>query len=731
MGPAFLQALDGLGNERVGIDTDSHEHLVTLHGDGLARLDRAAATRVVGLAELHHVEHGTLHLAVVADDVALRVVEIHEVDALLLCLLDLVAACRHLVEGAAIDHRHVGAEALGRAAGVHGGVATTDHDDLLADIERRLRVGLVGVHDVDAEEELVGGEDMDGVLAGNVHKLRLACARGDVDALEALLAELVDGDGLAHEAVGVELHAQGAEHVELMVHDLVRQTILRDAVVEHAAEEMEGLEDVGLKALLGHLARKGKARGTGTDDGDLDAVGGSHVPRDLLDRLALVIGDEALQRADGDGGVLHLDVDTMALTLLLLRADAAADGGEGGVLFEHAVGSEDLAALDVLDEGRDVHVDGATLAAGGLGAVDAATGLVHGHLQREALGHLLDAVVGARVHVHHRHGVALEGHAILVLHRLAQLVAPGGATVGQLLDGVVLGTVAQRLLDGGLLLVGLLQARLLVEVDADLLQRVVLHLGVDGAARLYLLPIDLRAVEERTVDADEAGLAANGQAAAAADARAIDDDGVEGHIDGDGLLLADLADGFHHGAGTDDHDAIDLLAGQDLAQRIDGEALLTLAAVVGDDDELVAGLAHLIDDDQAVLRLGCHHAHDAVACLLHGAGHGEHADRAHTAADTDHRADLGNGVGGAERTDNVEDLIALGELAELGGREAGLLDHERQRPLLLVAIDDDEGDALAVDVGTHGDEVARTAAAGNLTILDDEAISVVGELFLG
>ena len=74
---------------------------------------------------------------------------------------------------------------------------------------------------------------------------------------------------------------------------------------------------------------------------------------------------------------------------------------------------------------------------------------------------------------------------------------------------------------------------------------------------------------------------------------------------------------------------------------------------------------------------------------------------------------------------------ALGELAELGGREAGLLDHERQRPLLLVAIDDDEGDALAVDVGTHGDEVARTAAAGNLTILDDEAISVVGELFLG
>ena len=162
-----------------------------------------------------------------------------------------------------------------------------------------------------------------------------------------------------------------------------------------------------------------------------------------------------------------------------------------------------------------------------------------------------------------------------------------------------------------------------------------------------------------------------------------------------------------------------------------GEALLTLAAVVGDDDELVAGLAHLIDDDQAVLRLACHHAHDAVACLLHGAGHGEHADRAHTAADTDHRTDLGDGVGGAERTDDVEDLIALGELAELGGREAGLLDHERQRPLLLVAIDDDEGDALAVDVGTHGDEVARTAAAGNLTILDDEAISVVGELFLG
>ena len=52
-----------------------------------------------------------------------------------------------------------------------------------------------------------------------------------------------------------------------------------------------------------------------------------------LDRVismdALVVGDIALQVADGDSFFLEAEgVDTLALTLLLLRTDATTDCGE-------------------------------------------------------------------------------------------------------------------------------------------------------------------------------------------------------------------------------------------------------------------------------------------------------------------------------------------------------------------------------------------------------------------
>ena len=162
-----LQTLDGSGDNRVGGYAHGYDgHVDVQRFRGARYRFRTAATAGIRFAQLHLLQDHLLHRALFVGYVFQRVVQGEELDTFFLGVLHLFEAGRHLGFRTAIDNHHpFRTQAFGRAAGVHGGVATTDHDDLLADIERRLRVGLVGVHDVDAEEELVGGEDMDGVLA--------------------------------------------------------------------------------------------------------------------------------------------------------------------------------------------------------------------------------------------------------------------------------------------------------------------------------------------------------------------------------------------------------------------------------------------------------------------------------------------------------------------------------------------------------------------------------------
>ena len=73
-------------------------------------------------------------------------------------------------------------------------------------------VGLVGAHEVDAGEKLVGGVDAVEVLAGNVEELRQTRASGDKDGVKAFVAhELLNGDALAYDDVGLELNTEAAE----------------------------------------------------------------------------------------------------------------------------------------------------------------------------------------------------------------------------------------------------------------------------------------------------------------------------------------------------------------------------------------------------------------------------------------------------------------------------------------------------------------------------------------
>ena len=93
---------------------------------------------------------------------------------------------------------------------------------------------------------------------------------------------------------------------------------------------------------------------------------------------------EALELADGHGLGL-LATDALALALVLLRADAAADGGKHGVLADGIESAAEVLLADLFDKAGDVDVDGAALNTERLLAVEAALSLGQRHLLGEAL----------------------------------------------------------------------------------------------------------------------------------------------------------------------------------------------------------------------------------------------------------------------------------------------------------------------------------------------------------
>ena len=103
------------------------------------------------------------------------------------------------------------------------------------------------------------------------------------------------------------------------------------------------------------------------------------------------VGDKALEAADADR--LGFDAaHAAALALAFLRADAAADGGQGGALGDDLIGGFEVAVFYLFDEGRDVNIDGATRDAGHIFAVETARGFVERLLGGIARGDFVKVV---------------------------------------------------------------------------------------------------------------------------------------------------------------------------------------------------------------------------------------------------------------------------------------------------------------------------------------------------
>ena len=183
---------------------------------------------------------------------------------------DLLDGRGHVLALAAVEDGHVGAE-TGRAAGrVDGGVAAADDRHLRAEGLFALCPGaFVGV---EIPEELDAAVDALELLAGDAHLLALVGAGGQIDVVE-LFADLREGDVFADARLAFDLHAEGADIVDLLGDDVARQTVGGNRPAEHAARLGELFEDRDLVAAQGQIPGGRQPGRTGADDGDLLLAG--------------------------------------------------------------------------------------------------------------------------------------------------------------------------------------------------------------------------------------------------------------------------------------------------------------------------------------------------------------------------------------------------------------------------------------------------------------------------
>ena len=353
---------------------------------------------------------------------------------------------------------------------------------------------------------------------------------------------------------------------------------------------------------------------------------------------ALAVRHEALQPADLHG-LVHaaqgLAKGAAGLALLFLGTDAPADRGKEVCPLDHPGRLREVTLADLHDEGRYVYAYGAAGHAGLVLAVEAARGLEACLRLRIAFRHLCH-VAAAQRGILAGHVLDRETKPVPRTRRVAERrdpLEPGGRRPVEVLPhGCVaherppLPAVAARGgLPGG--------EPIGFHLEVALLVGLLLELLVGTEAVHHPRPVHLVAVEFRPVHADEPGLAAHGDAAAAAHARAVDHDRVEGYEGLHAEWPRGLGAEAHHDGRAYGHDDVGhrgLLA--ELLEWLGDEGLAAGRAVIRHHDVLVREGSHLVLHDEEVLgaRPGDHR--EAVARGLEGLDYGMERRKADTAA---------------------------------------------------------------------------------------------------
>ena len=210
-----------------------------------------------------------------------------------------------------------------------------------------------------------------------------------------------------------------------MLDDLLGQAELGDAVHQHAAGGVEGLEDGDLVAQLAQVGRAGQPGRAGAHHRHLDAVG-RRLFRLRMHVVPVPVGHEPLQSADGHRLPL-LAPDAQALALALLGADPAGHGGQTVGLMDDLIGRLEVPLRHLGDEFGDLDVHRAARHTGRLFALEAAPCFLHRHLGGIAQVDLFKIVIA---HV----GVLL-GDRYLGRAQVRHVLTPLPSTAGDGTDG--------------------------------------------------------------------------------------------------------------------------------------------------------------------------------------------------------------------------------------------------------------------------------------------------------
>ena len=313
----------------LGVLPDGGNHPIAFDTE-LASLDRlrAAPAAGVGLAQLHAETLERLDPAPLLDHPHWRDEEIH-LHPFVFRLHDLHLVRGHFGPGPPVEKPDLaGVEAECRARAVDGGVAAAHHQHT-----PRQRLG--PVQTVFAQE-LDPGDDPLGLFILYPHLGAFPGADAEEHGGVTLFLEPRHGEVTPEGHIGVELHAQVEDLVDLEVERLLRQTVLGDAIAEHPARLGQTLKHVHVVPLDGEEVGTGEPRRAGPDDGDPAAVGLGQGRPPGLGPAKVKIGDVALDVVDADRFVHQ--VAPAPGDFAGTGADAAADRGQRVTVFDQADG---------------------------------------------------------------------------------------------------------------------------------------------------------------------------------------------------------------------------------------------------------------------------------------------------------------------------------------------------------------------------------------------------------
>ncbi len=281
-----------------------------------------------------------------------------ELDSLLLGILHLALRAGHVGAVAAVEaFDRPGALAHGGAHAIHRRVAAADHDDIPArGIERAV---VEQGHRVAQPLAVAGGEkiergnDIAETDAGGRDVARSVDAGRDE---ERVMARAQLGEARVAPDLELEMERDAAlaqQSVAPLDHALL-QLEVGNAVDEQTADAVVAVIDMDLVALAAKLFRRGKPARARAEDADRLPELARRPRRAHPAAREGILGDEFLDRPDGDRIEALLD-DAIAFAEPVLRADAAADlghvvgrGGDLVGLLEPALGRQHQPIGDVV-----------------------------------------------------------------------------------------------------------------------------------------------------------------------------------------------------------------------------------------------------------------------------------------------------------------------------------------------------------------------------------------------